>query len=397
MSTERQIEKLPLSVEVMTEEVWRALMKSAASLAELKGSAKSIPNQRIFLDTLSLQEANSVAESENTLMTAQETELSEIENIVTTLSLQEAKDSSEIENIVTTHDKLFAMLVEPDGQQPSQKEAYSYVPAISLGLKQIKKEKILRMGTLSDMQSQIVGNNAGVRKLPGTVLKDQHGHTVYTPPQHESDILPLLGNLLDYINHARGMDDGLHPLVRMAIIHHQFESIHPFYDGNGRVGRIVNILYLIMSNLINVPILYLSRYIVSNRTRYYELLRAVNQQPNAENWQTWIIYMLRAVEKTAQQSLETIEAIRRLRRWQERQLLENRFYNEKLLATLFRYPCCSRKMLVRELNIARGTAINYAKKLQNIGIVEPRKIGRKIYYVNTALLHIFTELPKLNE
>src|SRR5271168_2639828 len=230
------IPNLPLNIELETKPILKKLMKAHQALAELKGVSGVIPNQSI---------------------------------LISTLSLQEAKDSSAIENIITTHDELYKSDVSAkDFASIPAKEVYSYAAALQSGYQKVRKSGLLVNSHILEIQQTLEENSAGFRKLPGTVLKnDQTGEIVYSPPQDESQIRLLMNNLEQFINDDTLSDTD--PLIKMAVIHHQFESIHPFYDGNGRTGRIINILYLVKQGLLDVPVLYLSRYINQNKSEYY--------------------------------------------------------------------------------------------------------------------------------
>ena len=360
-----KIEHLPLSLELMDTRLALLLGDARSSLAELKGTAESIPNKNILLSTL---------------------------------PIQEAKDSSEIENIITTHDDLFMAQAKMGSQNPAAKEVHNYIPAMLRGYETIKKKGYFRLDLLCAIQQELLANNAGIRKLPGTVLKNSGGETVYTPPQDEQEILSLLNNLLEYINTTQGDLDDLHPLVRMALIHHQFESIHPFYDGNGRTGRMICILYLIMAGLLDSPILYLSRYITHNKARYYELLQKVRLRQDAETWREWIAYILRATDTTARGTLETISKIKELMREQKDRLRkETKIYSQDLLNVLFQYPIITRKILTTELGISSPTTIKYVNELQKIGMLEEKRHQKEFYYVHRSLLQLLINAPNLRE
>jgi len=229
---------LPPNAELETTKVLKQLVKAHKGLAELKGTAKTIPNETILIDTL---------------------------------TLQEAKDSSEIENIVTTHDDLYKENILIESKSNAAKEVCNYARGLRLGFQTVRKEKLLLNKHILTIQKELLENNAGFRTQAGTKLVDGFGKVVYTPPQHPNEILDLMVNLEKYIN-----DDSVSQvdnLIKMAVIHYQFESIHPFYDGNGRTGRIINILYLVQKGLLDIPILYLSRYITQNKANYYKVLQ----------------------------------------------------------------------------------------------------------------------------
>src|SRR5690606_39174401 len=258
----------------------RAVLKKTALahryLAELKGVAASIPNEAILINTL---------------------------------SLQEAKDSSEIENIVTTHDELYkANLFQEAVKNPATKEVQDYALALKQAFQTVRQNKIIRLSDILSVQQQLEHNNAGLRRLPGTDLKNtKTGTVVYTPPQHADGIKKLMENLVEYINKDSMCDAD--PLVKMAIIHHQFESIHPFYDGNGRTGRIINILYLVAKDLLNLPVLYLSRFIILNKADYYSQLQSVR---DTGNWVPWLEYMLDGITNTAKNTILLITQMKAL-------------------------------------------------------------------------------------
>ena len=249
--------KLPLAIELETIKVLKALPAAHAALAELKGIASTIPNQNILINTL---------------------------------GLQEAKDSSAIENIITTHDDLYKSELNLDAFKSLEaKEVQNYILALKKGFELIKKDGLLTNRTIIEVQETLEDNNAGFRKLPGTALKNAvTGEIIYTPPQDYEEINQLMSNLEKYINDSEMQD--CDPLIKMAMIHFQFESIHPFYDGNGRTGRIINILYLILEGLQNLPILYLSNYIIKHKADYYRLLQKVRDE---NLWEEWLLFMIK--------------------------------------------------------------------------------------------------------
>jgi Fic family protein len=253
----------------------RQTNEATAALAELKGISKTIPNQSM---------------------------------LVNAIVLKEAKDSSEIENIITTQDELYEALTANKLTISSEtKEVINYRKAIFHGFNLIRKQGFLRVNDIVNIQQELIENTAGIRSTPGTVLKnDKTGEVVYTPPQDKQEILNLLDNFIEQFNIN---DQNLSSLIQLAILHHQFESIHPFYDGNGRTGRILNILYLILNDLIDIPILYLSSYIIEHKVDYYKLL---NQTNKTGEWEEWILFMLKAVEVTSKQTIEKINKVRQL-------------------------------------------------------------------------------------
>ena len=258
---------LPEKKDLETTQILKGLISAHRDLAELKGIVHSLPNEKILLSNL---------------------------------TLQEAKDSSAIENIITTQDSLYKYQIQPDLKNTSNKEIYNYSKALEWGCKKIKSDNGISCNTILEIQSFIEPNRPGLRKVPGTVLKNtMTNEVVYTPPSPEK--IPELMNQLEHFINTNSMD----PLIKMAVIHHYFESIHPFYDGNGRTGRIINILYLILNNLLESPVLYLSRYILKNKSDYYKLLQEVREQ---KKWTNWIAYMLQAISMTSQET-KNLEAI----------------------------------------------------------------------------------------
>lgn len=332
-----------------TPAILKLLASSSRKLAELKGIAASIPNQGILINTL---------------------------------GLQEAKDSSEIENIVTTHDELFKDEVLPDGLvNPAAKEVMRYRQALRVGFEMVRQSGLLTSNHIVQIQGELERNNAGFRKLPGTALKDSTGRTVYTPPQDPEEIKSLMSDLERFLNEADLFDAD--PLIKMALIHHQFESIHPFYDGNGRTGRIINVLYLVKEGLLDIPVLYLSQHIVRNKRTYYDLLQRVRVD---DTWEDWVLYMLEAVEMTAGRTLLTVQAIKTaLMDYKHRIRDQHKFYSQDLINNLFSHPYTKIEFLQRDLKVSRMTATRYLDALSDTGFLVKRKIGRGNYYVNVAL------------
>lgn len=332
--------------------ILKRLASASRALAELKGVAGSIPNQGILINTL---------------------------------GLQEAKDSSEIENIVTTHDELFKDDVLPEAfANPAAKEVLRYRQALHLGYRRVRETGLITANQIIEIQAELERNQAGFRKLPGTALKTGAGATVYTPPQDPAEIVALMGDLERFINEAERFP--VDPLIRMALIHHQFESIHPFYDGNGRTGRILNVLYLVKEGLLDVPVLYLSRHIVRTKADYYRLLQAVR---DADAWEDWVLYLLEAVEQTAGQTIRTIHGIKdALFAYKHRIRNEYKFYSQDLINNLFMHPYTKIEFIERDLGVSRLTASKYLDALAAGGFVQKKKIGRSNYYVNLALNQI---------
>ena len=360
MNSGYQIPTLPLVHDLETRATLRQATKTSRALAELKGLASTIPNEQI---------------------------------LISTLTLQEPKESSEVENIVTTQDDLY----QADLQLPhhlvsiATKEVLNYREAIQYGFNLIKEDKILSTNKIKAIQQVLVDNGAGFRSVPGTHLKDQHGHVVYTPPQDAAKIEHLMKNLEAFIN-----DDSLadcDPLIKMAIIHHQFESIHPFFDGNGRTGRIINILYLVINELLDLPILYLSRYITRNKTDYYRLIQSIRDQApdNHREWEAWVLFILTGIEETAHETIRLVEGIARLMQEFKTRLkpIFGKQYRHELLNNLFFHPYTKIDFLSRDLSIQRKTATKYLDRIVEEGLLSKTKIWRENYYINTPLVELF--------
>jgi Fic family protein len=347
---------LPHSVDLETKAVLKQLSASHRALAELKGIASTIPNEQI---------------------------------LISTLTIEEAKDSSIIENIVTTYDELFrAEDLGADKISEATKEVRSYATALRYGFDEVKAKKIITNKLIQKMQEILVMNNAGFRKQVGTVLKNAATQAViYTPPQHPEEILELMANLERYINDDDMQD--IDPLIKMAIIHHQFESIHPFYDGNGRTGRIINVLYLVSKDLLDLPILYLSRYIVSTKNAYYRYLQEVRE---IGNWESYVLYMLKGIEQTSRDTIAIILKIRDLMQQYKQGIRTQlpKIYSQDLLNNLFKHPYTKAEFLEQELLVSRLTATKYLKQLAAKGFLHEVQIGRNIYFMNIPLLQLFT-------
>lgn len=354
MTKTYMIPKLPLSMDIETKAVLKQAAMAHRRLAELKGVAATIPNETILINTL---------------------------------TLQEAKDSSAIENIITTHDELFkAELLSDYMVSAATKEVRDYALALRHGFEMVRKNKILTFANILETQGALEHNNAGLRKTPGTTLKNQQtGETVYTPPQSYDEIYPLMQNLVDFINDENLSD--IDPLIKMAIIHHQFETIHPFYDGNGRTGRIINILYLINQDLLNLPSLYLSRFIIQNKGEYYRLLQAVR---DTGDWEGWILYMLKGVEVTATQTIKLIQNIRIVIQEYKNKIREElpKIYSQDLLNNLFRHPYTKIEFIEKDLQVTRVTAAKYLEKLVEYNFLQKQKIGKSNYYINQPLFDL---------
>jgi len=352
------ISSFPPETLLESEAVLRALVLAHRYLAELKGVAHTMPNEGLLISTLSLQEAQS---------------------------------SSEIENIITTQDALYKYQIQPDSADPVSKEVAHYVEGLNIGFKRVRHEGMLTLNTILAVQAELEGNNAGFRKIPGTVLKnEQTKQVVYQPPSPE--IVPDLMSSLELFMHS---DSKLDPLVRMALIHHQFESIHPFYDGNGRSGRIANILYLVKEGLLDTPILYLSRYISQTKSEYYSALQKVRDN---NDWEQWLLYMLHGVALTARHTTQLVERIRALLQQYKQQIRNDyKFYSQDLINNIFRHPYTKVAFLEHDINVSRATASRYLNTLTADGILRKQKMGNENYYINHALVDLLFNLPELAE
>jgi len=347
------LKKLPIEKDIETKRVLKKLASAHRALAELKGVVSTIPNENILINTL---------------------------------GLQEAKDSSAIENIITTHDDIYKADLNIGGfKSLNAKEVQNYISALKKGFALISEKKILINNDIIEIQSELEKNRAGFRKLPGTALKNATtGETVYIPPQDYSEIIDLMANLEQFINDDTMSD--FDPLVKMAIIHYQFESIHPFYDGNGRTGRIINVIYLVMKDLLNLPILYLSRYIILNKGDYYKLLQEIRE---TDNWENWLLFMLEAVEQISKETIELIGKIRSLIFEYKNILRDNyKFYSQDLLNNLFKHPYTKIEFIERDLGVSRITAAKYLNELTKDGLLRKEKLGTGNYYINERLMDL---------
>ncbi len=346
---------LPPQHDIETKAVLKQLALSHRYLAELKGVSKTIPNQQILIDTL---------------------------------TLQEAKESSEIENIVTTHDEIYKSKIDLQTFNPATKEVISYATGLKHGFQLVRDNGLLLNRDILQIQAILESNDAGFRSQGGTTLKNNKGEIIYTPPQSHNEILDLMTNLEKFINDDTLSD--LDPLTKMVIIHYQFETIHPFYDGNGRTGRMINILYLILKGLLDIPVLYLSRYITQNKADYYNVLQNVRTN---NDWEGLLLYFLKGVEVTAKQTIELIESIKNQMGSFKQRLRDDlpKIYSQDLLNNLFKNPYTKIEFLQQDLNVSRQTASNYLDKITDLGLLEKIKIGKSNYYINGMLLKVFME------
>lgn len=341
---------LPPVVEVETKKILKQAIVSNKILAELKGRADEIPNQSM---------------------------------LVNAITLQEAKDSSEIENIVTTQDTLYKAFSSNISTTDAQtKEVLRYRQALWEGYTDLSKRPLSTNSFIQIVQT-IKENNSGIRNAPGTKITS-NGKTIYTPPEGETVIRSLLKNLEDYI-HA---DDDVDLLIKLAIMHYQFEAIHPFFDGNGRTGRVINMLFMVENGLLDTPILYLSKYIIEHKNAYYTNLRGVTEN---SAWEGWILFILKGIEETALYTLEKINSINRL--MQEtiifaKEELPARVYSKELIELLFEQPYCKVKYLVDKGIAKRQTAAEYLNALEAIGILKSQKVGVENLYLNVKLFEL---------
>ncbi len=356
------LESLPPSNLQETTAILKKLALAHRQLAELKGFAVSIPNQSILIETL---------------------------------ALQEAKYSSAIENIIITQDAMFKQQVLGDiVSDPAAKEVSQYSDALKFGFELVRQNHMLTVNHVLGIHSRLVPSSQGIRNLPGTrLINPATREVVYTPPQDYETVRRLMDNLVKYINEPEIQD--IDPLVKMAVIHYQFESIHPFYDGNGRVGRIIYVLFLVLSDLLRLPILYLSRYIIRNKSEYYTLLRTL---PETGNWEPWVLYMLDAVEQTSKETIVLINAIRELMLQYKHGIREKlpKIYSQDLINNLFRHPYTKIDFVMRDLKVTRPTASKYLGALVKNGFLQKAKIGTSNYYINAPLFNLFAKDSQAN-
>jgi Fic family protein len=343
---------LPPEGELESKAILKKTIAASRALSELKGALTNLPNPTLFIDTIQLQEAQA---------------------------------SSAIENIITTHDELFKQsIANKKIDNPAVKEVLHYKNALWYGLERLKNTSLLTTNVFVKLVQLIKENNAGIRNSPGTQLKNPvTGKVVYTPPEGEKVIRQKLKNLEDFI-HA---EDEIDPLVRMAIIHYQFEAIHPFFDGNGRVGRILLLLYLKLSGLLELPALFLSGYIMEHKAAYYKKLRAVTEK---SDWQGWIVFMLDMIETTAKKDRQRIAEIEKVMdsMGAEIQAKLPRIYSKDLMEVLFRLPYTKRQFLEESGLGNLKTVGNYLRELEEAGFLKSEQLGKEKLYLNHRLLEI---------
>lgn len=342
---------LPPKADIETKNILRKTISACRALAQLNGALLNLPNPTLFLDTI---------------------------------YLQEAKASSEVENIITTNDDLYQSLVaDRKIENPAIKEVLSYKEALWLGLKELKTKPFITTNLCIKIVQRIKQNTASIRVTPGTTLSTPQGEVIYTPPSGEIVIREKLANLEKFING----DDSIDPLIKMALMHYQFEAIHPFADGNGRTGRILLLLYLKISGLLDIPAIYLSEYIIKNKTAYYQKLRSVTEK---DEWEAYILYMLDMIEETSAKGLERLKKITATidKTAEEIKMKLPKVYSKDLVEILFRLPYTKRQHLIDE-NIGNPkTAGNYLITLEENGFLKSVKVGKEKLYLNQQLLNI---------
>ena len=347
------LEFLPPKVEIETRKTLAAAIGANRELARLSGFCSLLPDESILLSSIILKEASA---------------------------------SSEIENIITTQDELYQALASGRRviDEPT-KEVLNYRSALYVGFSALKEKGVLSLNTILQIQQELERNNAGIRKTPGTnLVNEKSGQVIYTPPDNPDTLSGLLTNLEKYLN----TDTDADPLIQMAVSHYQFESIHPFYDGNGRTGRIINVLFLVLRGLLDSPVLYLSSFINRHKAQYYHLLQDVRE---SGNWEGWILFILKAVEETSKETLEIIQSIVSLMEETTKTAKEglpSTSYSRELIDIIFIQPYTKIEFVVRAGIAERRTASKYLKQLADLGILESRKIGKENLFVNKGLYQL---------
>lgn len=342
---------LPPKSNLETTNILRKTITASRALANLNGAIINLPNPQLFLDTI---------------------------------HLQEAKASSEIENIITTNDELYKSVVaDKKFDNPAAKEVISYKNALWYGLKQLETRPFITTNLCVDIMQRIRENTSNIRTTPGTTLSNTNGDVIYTPPSGEDVIREKLSNFEKFINE----DDSLDPLIKMALMHYQFEAIHPFSDGNGRTGRILLLLYLKMENLLDVPAIYLSEYIIQNKSEYYKRLRLVTEK---EDWESWVMYMLDMIESTAQKGLIRLKEIMELMHKMSEEIRNElpKVYTKDLIEIIFKLPYTKRQNLIDARLGTPKTVGNYLMALENEGFLKSLKVGKEKLYLNHRLMKI---------
>ena len=342
---------LPPNKVLETTKVLRKTIEASRALAQLNGMLTNLPNPTLFLDSI---------------------------------HLQEAKASSEIENIITTNDDLYKSLVaDKKFDNPATKEVISYKEALWNGLQEIEKRPFISTNLCVEIVQSIKKNTAGIRTTPGTALKSTTGETIYTPPSGEVVIREKLANLEKFIN----AEDDMDPLIKMAVMHYQFEAMHPFSDGNGRTGRILLLLYLKLTHLLDTPAIYLSEYIIKNKTDYYTKLREVTEN---SDWEGWILYMLEMVEYTATKALQRLKDVTNLMEQMTQEIKEKlpKVYTKELVEILFKLPYTKRQFLIDAQLGTPKTVGKYLIELENEGFLYSEKVGKEKLYLNHRLMAV---------
>lgn len=347
---------LPPKANFESKEILSEAIKANKALAELKGVAHTIPNQTI---------------------------------LVNTLPLQEARISSEIEDVLTTNDLLYeALTASKNNYDPQTKEVLRYREALWSGYNELKKNGLLTTNLFVKLYQKIKETDAGIRNTPGTTIRNSKGEIIYTPPEGENLLREKLKNIEEYIHDQNDKTD---PLIKLALIHYQFEAIHPFTDGNGRTGRIINILYIIQQNLLELPVIYLSRYIIENKNKYYTLLRNVTEK---NEWIPWILYILEGVEEISYNTIEKIKKIKNLFELTLEEMkvkLPQKVYSKELIELLFTNPYCKVEFVVNARIAKRQTAAEYLKAIEKTGLLKSKKVGKEVLYLNSKLITLMGE------
>ncbi|MEE3693706.1 Fic family protein [Campylobacter sp. CLAX-22107-21] len=358
------IPKLPLGIDLETKEILKQVNLANKALAELKGVAHTIPNEGVLINSL---------------------------------VIQEAKESSEVENIVTTHDEIFQadLSVSNYAVSSAAKEVMNYREAMLEGFSRVKENMLLTNNIIKNIQEKLEKNKAGFRTSAVT-LQNSKQEIVYAPPKTGDEVEHYMSNLEQFINNPKLSD--LDPLIKLAIIHHQFESIHPFYDGNGRTGRIISVLYLVQNRLLDLPILYLSRYITRNKADYYKLIQAVRDNDgDIKDWQNWVMFILKGIEVTSKETIILINGIAQLMA-QYKAILKPVFgktYKHELLNNLFFHPYTKIEFIERDMNVQRKTAAKYLDMIVDLKLLTKMKKGSSNYYINNALFELFLNQGKV--
>jgi len=342
---------LPPQADLETKAILKQCIRARSALAELKQAGELIANPAVLINTLPLLEAQA---------------------------------SSAIENIITTTDRLFQFREMDDNADAATKEALRYSHALLEGFKSLQKRPLVTR-TAEEVCSFIKGTEMRVRKIPGTALARQTGEIIYTPPAGEDLLRTLLANWEHFLHEATDID----PLIRMAVGHYQFEAIHPFTDGNGRTGRVLNSLFFISEGLLSLPILYLSRYIIQHKADYYRMLREVTQ---TDEWDAWVLFMLKGVEETADWTVGKIAAIRKLQAHTVEHVRKTapKIYSHELVNLVFELPYCRIQNLTERGIAGRQTASVYLKKLVKLGVLEEKTVGREKLFIHPKLMRLLT-------